>query len=1254
MRRTFRLFAFSAALAAALPAPARAFVADATSPSVSNFGITDCEGNLQNNAVTTSTGLATVRIRVFDQDGSTVATRPGMGGRVGLVQHVGGQAAGTHLINLMHFDGNTTSSDTAPNNGTLSGVVACGSGNGHTGLAGDDCYTWDSAGDFVRVNVSPTLNSTTSQLTLQAWIKPSNITTAVPILEFNNNTNLGPHLWHSFNGNGTLFANLIDTNGVSHVVASTAGFVKANVWQLATLSYNGTVARLYYNDVEIASRPFSSMPPLQTSYNLFVGRRPSAADTFAGSIDEVRVLNRALSDDEAEGDPYSGVLFFKTTTTFGTPFQQVKLVPGTHYTPVVSNGFQTPATATVTNLQLKPGGGNQLAFSFQDLVGNTRRTQLGITVIETVPDAPLNVTAGNVTTGSIDWSWTRGTRLCKTTGGGGGQFIGRRADTGAVVYPANTTASFTEGSLAVNTLYGLHVVASDAFGTSPLSTPASAYTLAVAPTGFGSASVSTGSAVISWSSTNPGYTRFEVVLSTDNFAFSFSTVSIANNLTALTTSFASLSPQTTYFVRVRAFNGRASDTVTAGTAFTSALTGQFNTLPAAPGTLSGAALGPTSIRWAWTLVPTATSYTLLSSTGTSLAETSGNSHTVTNLTPNASYGARLRAHNLNGSGDFGDLATTFTDPHPPTGSAVAQVTTSTARLTWNGNGNPNGTSYQVQVATLNGFGSVLSAVSVTANEATFLGLLPASTYYARVRASGFNGNATAFDTALSFVTSSFGAISSTAAPPTPYAVSGPEVGVWHFDETGGTRAADSSSFANHLAITASLTNSSPTFVAGQDGLGKALRFPGLLESVAQAPHSASLATTGDLTVEIWANPAASLQVQDAGVVVKGAGTEESFMLDVSTSLKWRFAVRDAGGTLWAVFSTSTLRPNAWAHLAGVYRSGGSPSLSLYVDGTLSATMTAAPAARRTTVNSLSVGNRRSAASSFDRAFRGDLDELHIATTALNSAQVGADYAASRPATVIPPSPNDGVRIVVPPNAFGGAAVILMSSSPLTVPISISRGILADGIGAPPSGQTLVPNSVFEIVANVNGGVFTGQLASTVTLGLPYPDADGNGLVDGTSPPIPVESLKVYTLNTAVTSWDALPSTVDTANKRVLGQTTHFSVFALFGPTGIKPNTDQIRLYPRPWKPGSAGKFDSVTFGGRTGLAIDNLTSSGHVRIFTLAGEMVRELAYGASNVGTLIWDGTNHAGARVASGVYFALVIPDDGETVVIKFAVER
>ncbi len=1244
---------FASFLLLGLAAPGAHAAPDADAPTVNLLTITDCEGNPLVDQYSTSTGTPNVSLRVVDVVSSS-PTLNGMGLRFQRTEHRGGTAAGASLINFMHFNGSVVSSDTYGNNGVNSGTVACGSGNGFTGLAGDDCQNWTAGGQFVRVNKSGTLASTTVQMTLQAWINPASFAPG-PIFEFNDSVKPGVFFWHSFNANGDLYANLIDTNDVSHVVASSGGFVKTGTWQLVTMTYDSSVAKIYLNDIMIASRPMPGLPPLSAGKDLFIGRRTSAGgNTYSGKIDEVRVYNTVVGPDTVEGDTYGGLFLFKTTTTASTPFTEIPLV-GANYTPASpAYGSPGPVTATVNALPLSPGGGNQLVFSFQDLIGNTRRTAFGVTVVAAAPDVPLSLQANPTATDTINWTWARGARLCLSAGGGVGQFKAYRPSDKALLAGPQNAASFSQGGLGANSLNGLGVSAIDAFGESALTSPTSAYTRAAAPTALVIANVSTGSAVLSWTSANPAYTRFEVVLSSDNFVTVFSTrVPFENNLTAAATGLLGLAPQTTYNVRVRAMNGRSSDQVTLGTLFTTVLTGAFSTLPAAPGTLSGTSAGPNAVTWTWTAVPTAISYTLESATGTNLAVTAALTHTVTNLAPNNGYGARLLATNPGGPGAFGPIVSAFTDPVAPSGLLVSNIGTATAKVDWNGNGNPGNTSYLLQITTDPSFGTVLAAQSVVGNTSLLGNLLPGTTYQTRVRASGFNGTQTGFSGAVTFVTDRFSAVSSSAAPSTPYGFPSDSVAVWHFDETGGTRAADATSFLNHGALSGVILASTPVFVTAQTGLGNALRFPGLTESVMAVPHSASLSGTGDLSVEAWVNPAAFSQVDTAGVVVKGAGGDETYMLDALSTGRWRFAVRDGAGTLFSVTSTQSLRVGSWTFLAGVYKAGGAPSLSLYIDGTLSAAA-AAPAARRVTVGSLSIGNRRSGPTNFDRAFRGDIDEVHVATSAVSAAQVGADYAAAQPAVLTPPSPNDLVRLIIPPNAFGGTAVVLISSSPGTTPIRINPQILSDGLAVPPTGQTLVPNSVFEIVASVGGLPFAGPLGSTVTVGLPYPDSDSNGLVDGTFPPIPAARLKMYTLNPAVTTWEALPTSVDTVNKRVLGQTGHFSIFALFGPTGIKPNTDQVRLYPRPWRPGSGTNFDSVTFAGRTGLAMDNLPTSGAVSIFTLSGELVRELPFGAVNSGTLIWDGANAAGRSVASGVYFAYVRSDDGSTAVIKFAVER
>jgi len=133
------------------------------------------------------------------------------------------------------------------------------------------------------------------------------------------------------------------------------------------------------------------------------------------------------------------------------------------------------------------------------------------------------------------------------------------------------------------------------------------------------------------------------------------------------------------------------------------------------------------------------------------------------------------------------------------------------------------------------------------------------------------------------------------------------------------------------------------------------------------------------------------------------------------------------------------------------------------------------------------------------------------------------------------------------------------------------------------------------------------------------------------------------------AWNALPSTVDTVNKQVWAQISHFSVFALLGATSYGKDISEVRVYPVPWKLNSSDKF-----GGRW-LYFDGLPQSGFIRIMTLSGEKVVEVPFSNMDAGALKWDGRNAAGKPVASGVYFAQVKSAvNGSSRILKFAIEK
>ncbi|HBU68820.1 MAG TPA: hypothetical protein DEE98_00375 [Elusimicrobia bacterium] len=70
------------------------------------------------------------------------------------------------------------------------------------------------------------------------------------------------------------------------------------------------------------------------------------------------------------------------------------------------------------------------------------------------------------------------------------------------------------------------------------------------------------------------------------------------------------------------------------------------------------------------------------------------------------------------------------------------------------------------------------------------------------------------------------------------------------------------------------------------------------------------------------------------------------------------------------------------------------------------------------------------------------------------------------------------------------------------------------------------------------------------------------------------------------------------------------------------------------------------------MTIANLPARAELKIYTVGGDLVREVGYTTGNSRT-VWDGKNDAGLEVASGVYVMLIKSPIGLTK-IKFAVER
>ncbi len=204
----------------------------------------------------------------------------------------------------------------------------------------------------LRVPANPSIDVGLGEgFTLELWIKPVSGEASYPLLEWSDTTAYGVHFWIA----SRLYANLVDTNGGSHIVETTNGLVKSDIFQHVAVSYNYAAGRirLYHNGSIINESSTTPFVP-KTSSDLLIGFRaagiPFGPAYFSGTIDEPAIYSRELTpaeiaDIHAAGA--AGKCFMDGPAVLLVP-------PATNYV-----GW------TGANLAIKVVGGGALPLSYQ-------------------------------------------------------------------------------------------------------------------------------------------------------------------------------------------------------------------------------------------------------------------------------------------------------------------------------------------------------------------------------------------------------------------------------------------------------------------------------------------------------------------------------------------------------------------------------------------------------------------------------------------------------------------------------------------------------------------------------------------------------------------------------------------------------------------------------------------------------------------------------------------------------------------------
>ncbi len=206
------------------------------------------------------------------------------------VKNSGGQGSGD-LVGYWKFDEGTGTtaqdSSTYRNNGNIQGATWI---TGKTGQA----LQFDGASNGVIVADSDSLDLTNA-ITVEAWVNPASVNGWRSILMKDPSA-----YWMYANRIGGTPSFGVYTTTYKRVDGLTA--LPLNTWTHVAGTYDGATQKIYINGNLVASAPLTGTI-ITTTDVLGIGKN-NAGEYFQGILDEVKIYNRALSQQEIRNDMY--------------------------------------------------------------------------------------------------------------------------------------------------------------------------------------------------------------------------------------------------------------------------------------------------------------------------------------------------------------------------------------------------------------------------------------------------------------------------------------------------------------------------------------------------------------------------------------------------------------------------------------------------------------------------------------------------------------------------------------------------------------------------------------------------------------------------------------------------------------------------------------------------------------------------------------------------------------------------------------
>ena len=99
-------------------------------------------------------------------------------------------------------------------------------------------------------------------------------------------------------GSNTFLRGRVRINGTTNTLIANTGNISTDVWYHAAFVYDESTVKLYLDGIEVGSSPLIGSVDVDSTVSVSVGAQPGGGKTFDGALDDIRILQGALSSQE--------------------------------------------------------------------------------------------------------------------------------------------------------------------------------------------------------------------------------------------------------------------------------------------------------------------------------------------------------------------------------------------------------------------------------------------------------------------------------------------------------------------------------------------------------------------------------------------------------------------------------------------------------------------------------------------------------------------------------------------------------------------------------------------------------------------------------------------------------------------------------------------------------------------------------------------------------------------------------------------